>query len=236
MKLLKLISIFVLIIFTSCQSELLLDEPEPSLPYLNIDGEIDINNLSAEELQILFLASQRFQLICNEDGLYEISPKNYKELSISENIFCFFQEIVESSNDNCDIRRHNLISRDPIGYGSDCVVWAIANATGMSYYDVFNHVLASTGFVGVTKDNMFSVLGDPRYGGSAMDVNSFSSPEALSTRYVIVYHDPEYMDENTYHAVNGFLQTSNDQFICKDYQNNCSRIVDSDMIKAIYYY
>lgn len=237
MKTIKLLYFtLMLILLASCSSEIMDEVNWSESPYLSIEGTIDINTLSAEELQTLASACERIKIIVNNKGLYELTPHTARKINVSENIYNFFKEIVKSSNDNFEISRNCLISRDPIGYGSDCAVYAISYATGMSYYDVFNHVLASTGLTGVNSSNMNSVFCDPRFGGNTVDKDSFTSPESLGNRYVIIYHDPESMDDDTWHAVNGYLQNSSSQMICFDNQNRCFRIVETYMIQAIYYY
>ena len=117
----------------------------------------------------------------------------------------------------------------------DEVAVAIAAACGLDYSVVANHIIALTGDNGVTSENMTAVFTDPMFGGSSADISSFNTPKK-GQHVVIIYHNPEDMDENTWHAVNGYYQHNSSEIICIYKVTGTPCIVSKSMIKAIFSY
>lgn len=226
MKTLKLILTAVAIfVLASCSNDIDLDLQNENLPYLAIDENADFQNLSNEEKSVIFNALQRIKITRNKDGLYEMSAKRACDINVSESIFRFFKSVIDTSNEYISCPRSQVISRSAVSNGKDCLTYAFMNATGiMNYSLISGHITRILG-PNVEPDtaNLESILNDPEFisqvgAGQMMNLDQFTTPEEISKRVVIIYRDPENMEDA--HAVNGMWQPDLDNFMIRDYQKN----------------
>ncbi|MCH5216257.1 MAG: hypothetical protein J1F10_04900 [Muribaculaceae bacterium] len=225
-----LMAIAVTGVFFSCSEENYSGVQEGSkFPYIELPESVDFKNLAPEELNTLIKASSRIIFIENEEGYLELLSKNGKEINISENIYQYFNRIVDNTNRyvislrNIGARKR-LLTRDGIdGYTNmhDCVAWAIVRATGTSYTEVSQYLTNTYGTGGVNRSDWSDAL---NHFGNAAHINDFNNTiprgERLGESYVIFIKN----QDGSAHAVNGFFRDANGVFICHDYQNGGDEI------------
>lgn len=234
----------ILLLFTSCNTDLIdgnMDILQTDYSeYLSLPNDIDEYSIfNEDEKHILYQAANRIHYIENEDGLYQITDSSGKDINISDDLFQFFQKSIEKSNTilsnyNSNIRAR-LISRSEGFDGhyrmTDCLSWAIHNATGYSYSYVDDWIVGNVGTGGVPYSQIEWVIG--QFGNySCMDINNFTTPENFAQGFVIIY-DTGY----SLHAVNGFMQLYNGQIVVTDGQNlTAPYSVPRNSIVGIYKY
>lgn len=174
-------AIFPLFLAIGCQEN---QSNENNLPppgdYLFIKGPIKASDLSDSEKQILFQAFCRLKIEKRANGLYQFVYKSAKEANMNEELYNYFEKILNYSNKKImDARflktRSDIILDDTLGTESgdnfvnaDCVIWtivALLNDLGVydySYGDV-ESTLSKKGYYiqgsGVSNSNIEAALG-----------------------------------------------------------------------------
>ncbi len=228
--------VIILICFASCSSDDQLYQPMEDFPFISLPDETDFSNLSSEEMLIAFEAEPRLRVFINEDGLFETKVKSGKEINISENIYKFFINIYEASNEeliaNAGKERVPLLSRGEFdGYTGifDCLAHAVSNAQDTYDYDFISDMLYyNYGSSGVPINRAYaamSLFGNP--------TQITYSPESgvYTNNYIFIISN----SNGSFHAVNGGM-FSGDIVYCYDGQANQMKSYSTSSIYAIYMY
>lgn len=121
----------IAILILGCNDNLQNDDCIKDELYLELPENIDFQNLSKSELDVLYNAYSRLKIVTNGEGLREIVNKSHEEIHISKNIFDFYERMVDNTNrfvlgPDFNIRK-SLLTRSEQDYYriNDCVAWAI---------------------------------------------------------------------------------------------------------------
>ena len=118
-----------------CQNESDEEAISANLPYLSFDEYpgTEISDLSENDLESLVLAFKRINLKM-EDGLYSVDTRSAAQINISENLFCYFENLVEINNKKIlkEGLSFSLVPRTRNGgeggnTSNDCVAQAVTN-------------------------------------------------------------------------------------------------------------
>lgn len=241
MKRIKFFSLFLILIFiTSCSSDFEEIEFE-NLPFLQLSEEADINNLTEEQQSVITLAASRFLRKINDDGLIELKVHSAKEVNVSENIYIYFKNLVENTN-NFILRsnisyRNRIISRSPEPADAnmyDCVAQTIAKIKGKDLDYVKEIIKPYFTDKGVLLGNIQTVL--ELFGPvEKVPKTNFRTPETFENPCVVICQ-PEGNPENIGHAYYGTGQEPNGFIKGRDVQNNCDISMPLGLIYDIYMY
>lgn len=230
------------LLFTCCTNDIEFDNIKPNLPYVSLPDNADLNALSLEDIKLAFSVSDRFNIIENEDGLFELKTKSAKDVNVSENIYQFYVKLVENSNEyllsyNFQ-NRSKLISRSSSGQylgNKDCASWSVAAVhPKVNYNDVSKYFISEYGTEGIPEDKIYTAFS---HFGTLGQFTTYPEEHTFKSGALVVVSDG-----NNLHAVVGIC--IEDGYIdCVDYQtadvNNGAgkyRRIPMSMVKDIYWY
>lgn len=223
-KLTKLIIAMLTLTAWSCTDE---NVPEVDIieeyEYVSLPETTDFDNLSEDELNILYNIENRFQITENENGLYSLKAKSGRDIAVSENIYNYFFKQIEDTNDALlrivGRRRNAIISRSEGGEDDgrfDCVAYAVYGAGLIdSVEKAKERIGIQRANSGISSDDMLGVL---NLFGTFKEVPVRSLEIETFTTPVILVFKPEYSD-TYYHAVNGYKYGADGCVECRDYQD-----------------
>lgn len=206
--------------FYSCQNEEIQETIPVDLPYLSFSGnaETEISNLSESDLKVLGLAFERLKLV-EEDGLFRMVTKSATQINISEELFDYFEGIVERSNERILNSNLSLVPRiktksEGGGSPNNCVAKAVVEIAGqmghsMSLSQVERWIEERYGSNGVPSGKMQDVMSHYFETESVSISNGYSVP--AGQQVLVVFRG----GENEGHAVR-FLYCSGDIVLGSD--------------------
>lgn len=208
-------SILLMSVFVGCEQDDLIEQESinkcnEKWTYLSLPPEADFDNLTKEEYEVICQAFFRLDIKESEDGLLEIIPNSGKELNISNELYDYFQLILEDANENklseiC-FRRNNIKTRasesETQKAPTDCVARSIAYATGQNYEEISNWINERYKNNGVPSDKFYEVMRHFNPNGVQIGLSMFSEMRIMDptgSKYIIVL--------NLGHAVNVIAKT-----------------------------
>lgn len=225
-----MMSLISLISLIGCQQEESFDEVHDNGDYLSLSPNVNYDQLTDTDLEILSKAFIRLDIRINEDGIFEIIQNSGRNINISEELFNYFLLITEDANENLlsDIHfNRNRVQTRQEGDGpkTDCVAWSISYATGLSYGEVNSWITNNYGSNGVRSTDFYSVMNHFN-NGAQVPFSMFNSMTITSNKkYVIVL--------NFTHAVT-VVAKNGDNIIYHDAQNNKTDICTVSNVTHIY--
>lgn len=155
----------------SCQEESSEDTASANLPYLSFNNYpgTAISDLSENDLNALISAFKRIDLK-KENGLYRIDTKSATQINISDNLFLYFEDLIEKNNNRILKEGSNFALAPRTRNGgengnssNDCVSVAIVKIAksmhySMSLSEVKKWVESKYGTNGVPSSKISEVL------------------------------------------------------------------------------
>lgn len=226
MKCLKiyLIEIIITLSSISCSQTIDIEDLGTDYLFVSLPESTDFKNLSEDEFIILSCIKDRFKITENENGLFELKAKSASEIAVSENIYNYFIEQIENTN-NALIRiagekRNSIISRHEGGESIgqlDCVAYAVYGAGLVkSVEDAKEKIGLQLANSGIPSDDILRVL---CLFGNFEEISVRSIKVEQFTTPVILVFKPDYSDYY-YHAVNAYEFSADGWVTCRDYQDN----------------
>lgn len=205
-----------IIVFIGCQQEESPASPNDNGAYLSLSPNVDFDNLTKGDWEVISRAFTRINLRENEDGLFEISYKSGAEINMSDELFGFFEQIAESSNEKIlsgvyYTRNKIRTIREGGVTNTDCVARSIAYATGQDYNVINSQLIAKYGSNGVPSSEFYSAM-NQFCNGVQVGLSMFSGMSDFASNgkeYVLVL--------NLQHAVT-LLMKSGDSIMYRDSQ------------------
>lgn len=221
-----------IIVFIGCQQEESPAGPNDNGAYLSFSPNVDFDNLTKGDWEVISRAFTRINLRENEDGLFEIPYKSGAEINMSDELFGFFEDVLERSNakilsgvDYNRIKIRNL--EEDVSTNADCVARSIAFATGMDYDEVSAYIIERYGRNSVPSSDFYSVM-NHFCNGAQVGLSMFNGMDIAynsSNKYVIVI--------GAKHAVN-VLRKDGDKIAYWDPQANDVFVCSPSSITHVY--
>lgn len=238
MKFLKKSFLFVITaILSSCSMEQDVDELQNYGSYISLPETTDFTNLTTKEIDVLYgLVEPRIDLYVTADGLYAMKAKSGSEINVSENIYCYFKQITQRTNDymlkHRSLKRNKLISRSEADAGAmyDCVAYAVWGARRVDSVETAKKRIGyNVANGGIPTGDMKSVL---EIFGRVEELThkNFRRSERFNKPVIIVTRpDPT---TNIGHAINA-LEQDGGYLYCFDHQLGCR---DTVSLGEVYFY
>ncbi|MCH5216260.1 MAG: hypothetical protein J1F10_04915 [Muribaculaceae bacterium] len=160
------IAVAIVSVFFSCSDESVIEEQTPvNLPYIELSKTADLSNLTDSEKAIIRSVGTRFKTIIDEEGIYHLNVKSGKEVCVSENIYQYYKERIERSNEiNAYYginKRNRLLTRgeSPNDYPTDCLAVSLSAILGIPYEVINREFVARYGNKGVDGPDVLNAVG-----------------------------------------------------------------------------
>lgn len=213
-----MMSLISLTFLIGCQQEESFEEVYDNGDYLSLSPNVNYDQLTDTDLEILSEAFVRLDIRTNEDGLFDITQKSGKDINISEELFNYFHLIAENTNERIlsDIQySRNIVQtrQEGLSSGTDCVAYSIAFATGQDVGEIDSWITSQYGNNGVSSEKFYSVMRHFNENGVQVSCSMFNHMtinDKTTRKYIIVL--------NYSHAVN-VVQKNGNNIMYYDAQN-----------------
>lgn len=225
-------AIAIIAVMFSCQQDDSLTNKTAHSKFLSIEHDIVYEQLTPSELNTLGLAFVRFDFKKNDEGKLVMKQKAGSEVGVSENIFVYFQKLLNQSNmgkifvKNKATRVYeDSISESGDGRPSgDCVIYSIlAQLRDMDrlYGRTYSSIKSELEELGLYRDgvllsDMTAALNQYFSINDSMSVNNFNVDAGKHVIVAIRIKKPD--GTYDYHSCSVICAT-NGVFLCRDDQN-----------------